>query len=325
MSKCKHRYLVSGGAGFIGSHLCEALLETGSEVICLDNLSDFYDPRIKLANLHTLLPRKGFSFIKADIRDTDALQSIFSSNSIDMLVHIAAMAGVRPSIENPRLYYDVNLMGTQKLLEMCRLHGVKKLVFASSSSVYGNNRVPFSEADPVDNPISPYAASKKAAELMCHTWYHLYDISTICLRFFTVYGPRQRPDLAIHKFARDILADKTITLFGDGSSSRDYTYVKDIIAGVSAAVDRLHASETKLYEIYNLGNAEPISLIDMVSALEQVLGKKAKLRHKAMQAGDVERTFADISKAGEFLNYAPSTPFMEGLQNFVDWLVTTKD
>ena len=166
MSKCKHRYLVSGGAGFIGSHLCEALLETGSEVICLDNLSDFYDPRIKLANLHTLLPRKGFSFIKADIRDTDALQSIFSSNSIDMLVHIAAMAGVRPSIENPRLYYDVNLMGTQKLLEMCRRHGVQKLVFASSSSVYGNNCVPFSEADPVDNPISPYAASKKAAELM---------------------------------------------------------------------------------------------------------------------------------------------------------------
>lgn len=322
----KRTYLVTGGAGFIGSHLCEALLEQGGEVICLDNLCDFYDPDIKLANLRNMLSQPNFSFIKADIRDAQALNHIFSFNNIDMLIHIAAMAGVRPSIQNPDLYYDVNLMGTLRLLEMCRAYGVNKLVFASSSSVYGNNRVPFSESDPVDNPISPYAASKKAAELMCHTWHYLHDISTICLRFFTVYGPRQRPDLAIHKFARDILADRAITMFGSGSSARDYTYVDDIIQGVIKAIERLEDSSEKLYEIYNLGNSSPITLQDMIKRLEHALGKKAKIRCKDMQPGDVECTYADISKAEEALHYKPQTEFEEGLAKFCSWLMqNTKD
>ena len=319
MDKMK-TYLVTGGAGFIGSHLCEALLGQGVRVLAVDNLCDFYDPEIKLTNLRSLLAKPGFHFYGADIRDRKAMSSIFRENAIDLVIHMAAMAGVRPSIENPDLYFDVNVSGTQRLLEICREHDVKRFIFASSSSIYGNNEVPFREEDRVDKPISPYAASKKSGELMCYTWHHLHDLSTICLRFFTVYGPGQRPDLAIHKFARAILAEQAITMFGDGNSARDYTYVKDIVNGICGAINRIEHFPGKLYEIYNLGNSHPITLKDMIHKLENALGKKAKIKRRAMQAGDVEITFADISKAKQMLGYLPQTSFEDGLKYFADWL-----
>lgn len=313
-------YLVTGGAGFIGSHLCDALLKQKAQVLCVDNLCDFYDPEIKLANLRSLLPQPGFHFLRADIRDVDAMNSIFREHNIHMVIHMAAMAGVRPSIENPALYFDVNVAGTEKLLELCRLHNLKHFIFASSSSIYGNNNVPFHEEDRVDHPISPYAASKKAGELMCYTWHHLFDLSTICLRFFTVYGPRQRPDLAIHKFARAILAEQPITMFGDGSTARDYTFVEDIVNGILGAIWRIENAPDKLYEIYNLGNSHPITLREMIHKLEIALGKPARIKRQAMQAGDVEITFADVSQAKRMLGYRPQTSFEDGLERFADWL-----
>ncbi len=312
--------LVTGGAGFIGSHLVDRLLARGDSVICLDNFNDYYDPAIKRANTRQHLQSSGYTLAEGDIRDKEFVAKIFADHEITAVIHLAARAGVRPSLQQPELYYDVNVAGTVNLLEACAKAGVKKFVFASSSSVYGNNKkVPFSEADPVDHPISPYAATKKAGELACYTAHHLYGIDIACLRFFTAYGPRQRPEMAIHKFAALIEAGKPLPLFGDGSTSRDYTYTADIIDGVVAALD------TQLgYEVMNLGNSDPIDLKGLVALVENALGKKADMDWQPMQPGDVDRTFADISKAQRLLGYAPKVPLAEGIANFVRWFRTKK-
>lgn len=325
--------LVTGAAGFIGSHLCEALLgikqrdyslssdEAGShiKVIGLDNFCDFYSPAVKWQNIQSCLASKSFTLVEADIRDKKKIQELFSSYKIDVVVHLAAMPGVRPSIKNPELYTDVNVNGTLTLLEACKQYEVTNFLFGSSSSVYGNNpKLPFSESDRVDNPISPYAATKKAGELLSYTYHYLYNISTICLRFFTVYGPRQRPDLAIHFFARRMLQGESIPLFGNGSSERDYTYIDDIVAGVLRAI---HFVQTGThYEIFNLGESRTISLNKMVETLEKTLATKAKKKSVPMPPGDVIRTYADIEKSKKLLGYNPNTPFEEGIQKFVDWL-----
>lgn len=309
------RTLVTGAAGFIGSHLCEALLARGDEVVGLDSFDDFYSPEIKRANLAAALGHERFRLVEGDIRDAAAVETAIGPG-VDIIVHLAARAGVRPSIEQPLLYQDVNITGTGVLLEAARRRGIRKFIFASSSSVYGNNqKVPFSETDNVDHPISPYAASKKAGELICHTYHHLFDIDITCLRFFTVYGPRQRPDLAIHKFARLIEAGKPIPVFGDGSMRRDYTYVGDIVAGVLAAMDRVGG-----YHVYNLGNSSPVSLAELIAALETALGKQAQIQRLPVQPGDVERTYADIETSRRELGYAPATPLAEGLAAFVAWM-----
>lgn len=309
------RTLVTGAAGFIGSHLCEALLARGDTVVGLDNFDDFYSPAIKRANLSAAMRSDRFRLVEGDIRDAAAVDAAIGSG-VDIIVHLAARAGVRPSIEQPLLYQDVNITGTGVLLEAARRHGIRKFIFASSSSVYGNSpKVPFSETDNVDRPISPYAASKKAGELICHTYHHLFGIDITCLRFFTVYGPRQRPDLAIHKFARLIEAGQPIPVFGDGSMRRDYTYVGDIVAGVLAAMDRIGG-----YHIYNLGNSSPVSLAELIEALEKALGKRAQIQRLPVQPGDVERTYADIETSRRELGYAPATPLAEGLAAFVAWM-----
>jgi UDP-glucuronate 4-epimerase len=310
--------LVTGGAGFIGSHLCEALLEHGAKVLCLDNFCDFYEPSTKRQNLQKCLLNPDFTLIEGDIRSAQDIETAFETEAIDLVIHLAAMAGVRPSIQNPELYTEVNVKGTVNILQACQKYGVKRLIFASSSSVYGNNsKIPYSESDPVDNPISVYAATKKAGELLCHTWHHLYGISTVCLRFFTVYGPRQRPDLAIYKFCDLIGKNQSIPVFGDGSSSRDYTYIQDIISGVLGAIDYVHSGT--VYEIINLGESVTQDLAGMIATLEDVLGKKAIRQLQPMQPGDVIRTWADISKATNLLGYAPSTDFETGIRCFVDW------
>jgi UDP-glucuronate 4-epimerase len=309
------RILVTGAAGFIGSHLCEALVGRGDEVVGLDNLDQFYDPAIKRRNLAALSGNEAFEFVQGDIRDRALVERLLAGG-IEVVVHLAARAGVRPSIEQPLLYQDVNINGTMVLLEACRKLGVSRFIFSSSSSVYGNNeKVPFSESDNVDFPISPYAATKKAGELICHCYHHLYRLDVTCLRFFTVYGPRQRPDLAIHKFAALIEAGKPIPVFGDGTMMRDFTYIDDIIDGVVRAIDRC-----KGYHIYNLGESEPVSLADLIAMLEEALGRKAIIDRRPMQPGDVNRTFADVSLAGRDLGYRPTTPFSLGLQKFVGWL-----
>ena len=307
--------LVTGGAGFIGSHLCEAILARGGTVLALDNFDEFYDPAIKRSNLQHCHSNPNFRLIQGDIRDRCLLDSLLQGKDIDVVVHLAAKAGVRPSIADPIVYYDVNVAGTACLLEAARKHGLSKFIFGSSSSVYGNNRkIPFAESDNVDFPISPYAATKKASELLCHTYHHLFDINITCLRFFTVYGPRQRPDLAIHKFTRLIEADQPIPVFGDGTMSRDFTYIDDIIAGVLAAIDRCQG-----YHIYNLGESQPIVLRDLVAAIEKALGKKAIIDRKLLQPGDVKQTFADIALARAELDYNPSTDLSAGLDSFVSW------
>ncbi|MCK5050767.1 MAG: GDP-mannose 4,6-dehydratase [Candidatus Cloacimonetes bacterium] len=310
--------LVTGAAGFIGSHLCEALIKE-HDVIGIDNFCDFYDIKIKRNNIKGLGQYDNFQIIKADIRSKSELEDLFSHHKFDLVIHLAAMAGVRPSIADPVLYTEVNINGTVNLLEQCKKQGVKKFIFASSSSVYGNNKkVPFTESDPVDLPISPYASTKKAGELICHTYHHLEQISMLILRFFTVYGPRQRPDLAIHKFARKILADEVIPVFGDGSTKRDYTYIDDIIDGVLRSVDFV---ETDChYEIFNLGESQTISLSKMIETIENSLGKRAKKEIQPPQPGDVDRTFADISKAREILGYNPKVKFKAGVDKFVEWL-----
>jgi len=308
--------LVTGGAGFIGSHLVEHLLEAGNRVICLDNFDSFYSPMVKRANIKDALLHPSFTLIEGDIRDAGGLKQCFEENEIDVVVHLAARAGVRPSIQNPELYYDVNVMGTLRLLEAMRTHGVTKLVFASSSSVYGNNKkVPFDENDTVDTPISPYTATKKACELLCHTYHHLYAFDVFALRFFTVYGPRQRPEMAISHFTRSILQGKPIELFGDGTTSRDYTFVGDIVSGLEAAISHVNG-----YEIINLGNSHPVPLIELVHVIEEVAGKKATIRWSPMQAGDVQTTWADTAKAKRLLGYSPSTPIRDGLAAYVQWL-----
>lgn len=309
--------LVTGSAGFIGSHAVERLLADGHEVVGLDNFDAFYDRCTKQSNLEAALAHHRYTFWEADIRDTERMAEIFRRHGpFDAVMHLAAKAGVRPSIAEPRLYEEVNIAGTMNLLEAAvRSSRPTRFVFASSSSVYGNNpKVPFSETDPVDNPISPYAATKKAGELICHTYHHLYDLPVFCLRFFTVYGPRQRPDLAIQKFIRKIFAGEPVPMYGDGSSSRDYTYIDDVIAGVRRAIDRCRG-----YEIINLGSRHPVVLKEMIEVVAEACGKEAVIEPLPMQPGDAERTFADVGKAARLLDYKPSVPFREGVALQVEW------
>ena len=318
--------LITGGAGFIGSHLSERLLREGNKVLVIDNFNNYYDPAIKRNNVEEVkktcvennISLDNYIIFEGDIRDNEFLKEVFS-NKIDSIIHLAAMAGVRPSIEAPSLYYDVNITGTVNLLERCREAGVKQLVFASSSSVYGNNeKVPFAEVDRVDNPISPYAATKKSGELLCHTYHHLFNMNIACLRFFTVYGPRQRPDLAINKFTSLILEDKEIPFYGDGTTSRDYTFIEDIVSGIVASINYINTGE-RIFEIFNIGGDKTVSLIEMVETIEEVLGKKAKLNRLSMQAGDVNRTCADIRYSNKILGYVPKTSFKDGIIKFVKW------
>jgi UDP-glucuronate 4-epimerase len=318
--------LVTGGAGFIGSHLCAALLRLGRRVVLFDNFNDFYDPAIKASNAQMVrqcAPAKGLQILKGDIRSAADLQRAvlaLGDPKTATVVHLAAMAGVRPSIENPQLYQDVNLAGTLQVLEACRRAGIGRLIFASSSSVYGNNRkVPFSEADPVDQPISPYAATKKAGELLCHNYHYLYGLSVACLRFFTVYGPRQRPDLAIHKFARLIEDDRPIPFFGDGSTRRDYTYVTDTLQGILGALDWLEKAPAAVFDIFNLGESRTVDLSCLVRLLGEALGRTPQLQHLPMQPGDVDCTYADIGKARAVLGYDPQVCIEEGIVRFVEW------
>jgi len=309
------KVIVTGAAGFIGSHLCERLLERNCSVVGVDNFDDFYDPQVKRRNIAGCRTNESFQLLEADIRDSDAMNEALSDGA-DVIVHLAARAGVRPSIEQPVLYADVNINGTLVLLEAAAKHNVTRFVFGSSSSVYGNNRkVPFAEVDNVDFPISPYAATKKACELICYTYHKLYAIDMTCLRFFTVYGPRQRPDLAIHKFAKLIEQNKPIGIFGDGTMMRDFTYIDDIIAGILAAIEKCSG-----YNIYNLGESRPISVNNLVTAIEKALGKEAQRQYLPVQPGDVEQTYADVSKAVNELGYNPSTTIESGLERFVTWL-----
>jgi len=306
--------IVTGAAGFIGSHLCERLLKDGWTVVGVDNFDNFYDPQVKRNNIEDCLRNKQFKLVEADIRDSAAMNKV-AGESADVIVHLAAKAGVRPSIAQPALYADVNINGTVTLLEAAKKNNIKKFVFASSSSVYGNNKkVPFSEDDNVDFPISPYAATKKAGELICHTYHHLAGISMTCLRFFTVYGPKQRPDLAIHKFARLIEDGKPIPVYGDGSMMRDFTYIDDIIDGTMAGIKKCAG-----YNIYNLGESRPITVNNLIGEIEKALGKKAAIERLPLQPGDVERTFADVTKAHRDLGYNPNTEISDGLKRFVEW------
>jgi len=311
------RVLVTGAAGFIGSHLVDSLLYDGHSVTAVDNFDPFYDRATKERNIERHRQHSGWRLIECDLRDATQLRS--SPGVYDAIVHLAAKAGVRPSIVDPIAYQDVNVRGTQNLLELARDWGVKQFVFASSSSVYGvNPRVPWSEDDHVLQPISPYASTKVSGELLGHVYRHLYGIRFIALRLFTVYGPRQRPDLAIHKFARLMLAGREIPVFGDGSTRRDYTYVDDIIEGIRAAIDYDGAP----YDVMNLGNNQTISLLEMIRGLEGALGVSARLDWQPEQPGDVPQTWANIERATDRLGYGPRTPYAEGVVKFVQWLQT---
>ena len=312
-------YFITGGAGFIGSTLSQKLIEQGNKVVTIDNFCDFYNPKIKEDNVKELLQNEKFKLYRADIRDRQAIKEIFDENDIDIVMHLAAMAGVRPSIENPILYQEVNCMGTQNILEEMREHNVKNGVFASSSSVYGNcKEVPFREDMTVDYAISPYAATKKANEVMAHVYHQLFDMNIVMLRFFTVYGPKQRPDLAINKFTRLMLEDKEIPMFGDGTTSRDYTYIDDIVDGIIKSCDYC-MSNKNVYEILNLGNSSPTTLKEMINIIGEVLEIEPKIKQLPMQPGDVDRTYADISKTKKIIGYQPKTTFKEGIENFVKW------
>lgn len=314
------KILVTGAAGFIGSHTCKYFTGQGHHVVGIDNFDPFYSKKIKDLNITELSKKDNFQFYEADIRDNKALDNIFSAGGFDMVIHLAAKAGVRPSIDSIAEYYDVNVNGTVSLLESMRTHAVKKMLFASSSSIYGNNpKVPFSEADPVDNPISPYASTKKSGELLCHVYHHLYDFNITCLRFFTVFGPGQRPDLAIHKFTRLIDDAKPIPFYGDGSTSRDYTYIDDIVNGLSCASKHL-----KGFNIYNLGESKVINLKKLVETIENSLGKKAILNKLPLQQGDVNITYADISKAKNEIGYNPQYDIETGINKFVEWYSSNK-
>lgn len=309
------RILVTGGAGFIGSHLAERLIGRGDSVLALDNFNDYYSPQIKEHNISKALELSNMSLVRGDILDIPLLEKIFSENTFDVIVHLAARAGVRPSIQQPVLYEEVNCKGTLNLLEMARRHKIKRFVFASSSSVYGNvKEIPFREDARIDKPVSPYAATKAAGEMYCFNYHHLYGISVNILRFFTVYGPRQRPDMAIHKFTKLIDKGEPIPFFGDGSTDRDYTYFSDIIDGVTASIDRDLGCQ-----IFNLGESRTTKLSDLVRLIEENLGKKAVLNRMPPQPGDVERTCADVSKARKFLDYNPSTKVEDGIRRFIEW------
>jgi len=309
--------LITGGAGFIGSHLCELLLSEEVHVICLDNFDSFYDPNIKIKNVEGIRRkfREQFELVTGDIRNPEHLRDIFQKNRVDFVVHLAARAGVRPSIADPLLYQDVNIRGTMVLLEACKEYGIKDLIFASSSSVYGENqRVPFSEGDLDIQPISPYGATKRAGELLCYSYHHLYGMNIACLRIFTAYGPRQRPEMAIHKFTRLIDRGEKIPIYGDGSSRRDYTYIDDLMEGIRAVVQR-HSG----FEIYNLGESQTTTLRELIDLIEDALGKKANLEWLESQPGDVSVTYADISKANRLLGYQPKVKMEEGIRRFVEW------
>jgi UDP-glucuronate 4-epimerase len=312
------RVLVTGGAGFIGSHLCQRLLLDGYEVVCLDNFDPFYDPAIKRRNLEeirAIAGDKGFEQIEGDIRDKGLLENLFRRSSFDMVIHLAARAGVRPSIQQPLLYEEINVTGTLNLLEACREFGVMDLIFGSSSSVYGrNSKVPFAEEDRLDSMISPYAVTKRVGELYCYAYHHLYGLNISCLRFFTVYGPRQRPEMAIHKFARLIQEGEKVPLYGDGTSRRDYTYIDDIIEGIMGAIRNFRG-----YEIFNLGESRTVPLRELISLLEGALGKKAIVEEQPEQPGDVPITYADISQARRLLGYDPQVEIEEGVERFVRW------
>lgn len=309
--------LVTGGAGFIGSHLVELLLAEGAwRVSVVDDFNDFYDPQVKRRNVGPYVSRDDFELRDADIRDRAALGEVFKGTRFDVIVHLAARAGVRPSLSEPVLYAETNINGTLNLLELAREHDVRQFVFGSSSSVYGENeKVPFAEDDKVNAPISPYAATKAAGELLCHTYSHLFGLRCVALRFFTVYGARQRPDLAIHKFARLISKGRPIPVFGDGTTRRDYTYVDDIIAGVRASMDYRKSD----YEVFNLGESRTVELRELIGLLEKELGREAIIDRQPTQPGDVPQTFADISKARRLLGYDPQTPIEEGIRRFVEW------
>jgi UDP-glucuronate 4-epimerase len=314
--------LVTGCAGFIGSHVCELLLKNGYKVIGVDNFDPFYPRAIKEKNLHHFIGNKDFKFYEVDItKGLDVVQE----QDIKLVVHLAAKAGVRPSITDPAGYNLTNITGTQKVHEFMQAGAIRKLVFASSSSVYGNNKkVPFNEEDNVDNPISPYAFTKKAGELMNYTFHHLYKVDIVNLRFFTVYGPRQRPDLAINKFIQKISNNEPLVLFGNGDTARDYTYIDDTTAGIFAAIRYCMANED-VYQTVNLGNSSPVALTDLVNTIYTIMNREKQLIYEPMQPGDVDITFADIEKAGSLFNYHPQTDIKTGLKKYIDWFIAEKD
>lgn len=309
------RYLVTGGAGFIGSHVVDRLLSLGHTVAVADCFDDFYDRRHKDANLRAARSHPRCSVYELDLRDAAAVNSACAAAKPDVVIHLAARAGVRPSIENPRLYFEMNVGGTLNVLEAARRLGPARVVFASSSSVYGNlEKVPFSEDDPTDRPISPYAAGKKMGEHLCHTYHAAYGLSAVCLRFFSVYGPRNRPDMAVAKFTRAVEFGEPVPMYGDGSSARDYTYIDDVVDGILAAADRCEG-----FDIFNLGRSEPIHLRDLIDAVAAAVGKPARVQVLPAKPGDVERTCADIARSRARLGYDPQIPLSEGLARYVAW------
>ncbi len=318
MSSLPAKILVTGGAGFIGSHLCEALLDEGAELVVIDDFNDFYNPAIKEENIAGFADR--VTLVRSDIRDAALVGSLFENHRFELVFHLAARAGVRPSIDDPKLYFTTNIDGTFNLLDACRHFGTKRFVFASSSSVYGINRkAPFSESDPIERTISPYAATKIAGEQICSNYAHLFGIHCACLRFFTVYGPRQRPDLAISRFTRAIIAGNPIDRYGDGSTARDYTYIDDIIRGVLAAAR--HTSRSS-FEILNLGGSATTTLNELIAMIGETVGREPVIRQLPEQPGDVPRTYADVDKARRLLGYEPHTPVALGLKRYADWLAS---
>jgi len=313
--------LVTGGAGFIGSHLTARLLDSGNKVVCLDNFDEFYSPRIKQRNVSPFIANSSYSLVEGDIRDTDLLAELSSKYRFDHVVHLAAKAGVRPSIQDPFLYEDVNIRGTLCLLECFKDKNLKRFIFASSSSVYGNrNTVPFSEEDRVDAPVSPYGATKKAGEIFCYNYHDLYRIPMVLLRFFTVYGPGQRPEMAIHKFTRLIDNGEEVPVFGSGTSQRDYTYIEDIVDGIVRSL-----SLDSSFEIFNLGCSRTINIKYLIEVIEKNIEKKAKLNFLEAQPGDAEVTFADIHKAETLLDFKPGTTLEDGIQHFISWYIDAKE
>ncbi len=312
--------LVTGGAGFIGSNLVDELLRSGNQVVVVDNFDPFYDTAIKEQNILQAQDFNEYFLYRTDISDSEGLSEVFNKHDIEVVVHLAAKAGVRPSIQDPKGYYKTNVEGTVNILEECRSHNIQKIVFASSSSVYGNNKkVPFAEADNVDYPISPYAATKKAGELLCYNYHHLYDMNIFCMRFFTVYGRRGRPEMAIAKFTNMIDNGQTVPVYGFGEPKRDFTYIDDILQGVINSIERVNG-----YEIFNIGESNTIRVDGLIELIEKAVGKKAKTENLPMQPGDVIETYADITKAKKLLEYNPTTPIGKGIEKYVEWYQKNK-